>query len=211
MPIYKFYRNLLSQEEQKLYDILLIGFDCCENSIRLPKVDERTVQRVFEAVLYDNPHIFYVEGLNTQYTILSANTVVYPVYRFNAETISNHKCAYRSVVNRIVAYSKTFDDYEKVKLIHDLFCRKIRYDIHHPNAHTIVGALIDKVAVCEGIAKAAKLLFDDMGINSCVVFGSAKQDNLLVENHAWNKVNINGFWYNLDITFDVECSKCGCI
>ena len=210
MP-YQFYRNLLSKEEQKLYDLLYIGFECCEHSIRLPKVDKRTVQHVFKSVLYDNPHIFYVEGLNTRYTIFSTNTVVYPVYKFNAETISSHERAYRSVVNRIVAYSKTFDDYEKVKLVHDLFCRKIRYDTNHPNAHSIVGALIDKIAVCDGIARAAKLLFDAMELESCIVCGKATQNDVPIENHAWNKVNINGYWYNLDITFDVECSKYGCI
>lgn len=210
MP-YQFYRNLLSKEEQKLYDLLYLGFECCEHSIRLPKVDKTTVQHVFKSVLYDNPHIFYVEGLNTRYTIRSTNTVVYPVYKFNVETISSHERAYRSVVNRIVAYSKTFDDYEKVKLVHDLFCRKIRYDINHPNAHSIIGALIDKIVVCDGIARAAKLLFDAMGLKSCVVCGKATQNDVPIEKHAWNKVNINGYWYNLDITFDIECSKCGCI
>ena len=208
---YQFYRNLLSIEEQKLYDLFYLGFECCEHSIRLPKVDKTTIQHVFKSVLYDNPNIFYVEGLNTRYTILSANTVVYPVYKFNAETISRHECAYQSVVNRIVAYSKTFDDYEKVKLVHDLFCRKISYDTNHPDAHSIVGALIDKIAVCDGIARAAKLLFDAMGLKSCVVCGKATQNDVPIENHAWNKVKIDGNWYNLDITYDIECSKCGCI
>ncbi len=211
MPVYQFYRGLLSQEEQKLYDILCLGFECSKTSIRIPKVDKYTVQNIFKAILYDNPHIFYVEGLNTRYTIFSTNTVVYPVYKFDAETISSHERAYRSVVNRIVAYSKTFDDYEKVKLVHDLFCRKIRYETNHPNAHSIVGALIDKIAVCDGIARAAKLLFDAMGLESCVVCGKATQNDVPIENHAWNKVNINGDWYNLDITFDIECSKCGCL
>ena len=59
--------------------------------------------------------------------------------------------------------------------------------------HTAYGALVNKEAVCEGYAKAYKLLMDAMGIPCDVVIN---------EEHAWNVVCLEGKWYLVDVTND---------
>lgn len=60
---------------------------------------------------------------------------------------------------------------------------------------TLEGALLDEIAVCDGIASAFKLLCHIEGIQCVEVSGYAN------EAHAWNKVFINGDWYLCDATW----------
>ena len=211
MPIYKFYRSLLSSQNQSLYDILCFGLEAQNSSIKLPYGDRIILREVYQAVLYDNPQLFYVNGLNIRRKLFSANVIVNPVYTYDKDSADNYLGKLETTINKIVSYSKGFCDYDKVKLVHDLFCNKIVYNSDNPNAHNIIGVLLEKSAVCDGISKAAKLLFDSLKIKSCIVRGKSFRAGNSDENHAWNKVNIDGFWYNLDITYDIECSKCGYI
>ena len=58
---------------------------------------------------------------------------------------------------------------------------------------TAYGALVNKEAVCEGYAKAYKLLLNAMGIECDVVINAE---------HAWNVVQLEGKWYLVDVTND---------
>lgn len=84
-----------------------------------------------------------------------------------------------------------------------------------PNAHDSYGALIDGKAVCEGYARAFKLLCDKMGIPALVMVGEADFGlaprklfgaDLVIDNmnlnHAWNIVYIDGEWYHFDSTWN---------
>ena len=211
MPVYKFYRSLLSPQNQSIYDILYFELETHNSNIELSCIDKTVIHDVYQAILYDNPLLFYVDGLNIRHKLFSANVIVSPVYRYDKDTADNFIKKLETTINKIVAYSKGFGDCDKVKLAHDLFCNKIVYNADNPNVHNIIGALIEKNAVCDGISKAAKLLFDSLKIKSCIVRGKTLRSGDFNENHAWNKVNIDGNWYNLDITYDIECSKCGYI
>jgi transglutaminase/protease-like cytokinesis protein 3 len=83
---------------------------------------------------------------------------------------------------------------------------KFQYDFSfNPISHTILGLVLNNSAVCEGISKLAKLVFDHIGIKSLIVTGKAKNPVFegSSENHAWNIVKIDGNPYHLDITFDM--------
>lgn len=58
---------------------------------------------------------------------------------------------------------------------------------------SIVGALLNGSPVCEGYAKAMKILCDRAQI-PCVCVGSAS--------HMWNEIQIDGRWYVLDSTWN---------
>ena len=64
------------------------------------------------------------------------------------------------------------------------------------------GAIVNKESVCEGYAKAFKYLMDQVGIESIVIIGDAKDSNGNTQNHAWNYVNLNNTWYAVDSTWD---------
>lgn len=63
----------------------------------------------------------------------------------------------------------------------------------HYEEHSIYGALINGKAVCEGYSKAAKILFNNNGIESEVIRSN---------DHGWNYVKVNGNYYQIDLTWD---------
>lgn len=92
--------------------------------------------------------------------------------------------------------------FEKVRSIHDYVCNITTYDLNASHAYSAYGALVDGKSVCEGYAEAIKLLCDQAGIESILVFGtgvtSAGNDN-----HMWNYIKMDdGKWYALDATWD---------
>lgn len=57
--------------------------------------------------------------------------------------------------------------------------------------------------VCEGYARALKVLCDQMGIPCVLVNGSAKSSSTDPgEAHMWNYVQVDGVWYALDATWN---------
>ena len=101
-------------------------------------------------------------------------------------------------------------DFEKVVAIYDYLALNVTYDhavaeyakkddhadIGKFAAFTSYGALINKIAVCDGIASAFEILCKTEGIECVEVMGSAGGGG-----HAWNKVRIGGQWYNVDATW----------
>ena len=101
-------------------------------------------------------------------------------------------------------------DYEKVKEIYSYITSTVAYDydVYSPfhggfrgdySGDKISHALLDKKAVCSGLTKTMKYLFDLVGIESDV-----RQAEVLTNYsyllHDWNVVKLNGKYYNLDAT-----------
>ena len=66
------------------------------------------------------------------------------------------------------------------------------------------GVLIDKKAVCEGYAAAFKAFMDELSIPCKLVSGKASSNGDFTGrvNHAWNRVEVGGVWYQIDVTWD---------
>ena len=71
-----------------------------------------------------------------------------------------------------------------------------KYDLKYVDSFTPYGVLINKIGVCSSYAGAFKLLADEAGLESVVVTGTTVNN----ENHAWNKVKVNGNWVVVDVT-----------
>lgn len=94
--------------------------------------------------------------------------------------------------------------------VHDLIIRNVEYvSTNSVSEHTIEGVLLNKKAVCEGIAKAVKFLLNKKSIECEVVTGYTKQEDGV--RHAWNVVKVDGLWYHLDVTWDLNMSTDGVI
>lgn len=97
------------------------------------------------------------------------------------------------------------DDYEKTKAAHDYLISRVNYDktitgenlVELSSSHDAYGALAKGVAVCDGYAKALKLLLDELGVSSLLIYGKGKGVP-----HAWNMVKINGKYYHIDTTWN---------
>lgn len=93
-------------------------------------------------------------------------------------------------------------DYEKIRAINDYLCENVYYPqkpfITHD--YTPYGALFSGRAVCEGYARATKILCELAGLECYYVVGYCDNDPVN-GGHAWNLVKIDGEWYQLDVTW----------
>ena len=176
-------------------------------------------QSAIEAFMYDNAEIFYLSPSKlylknektTRGTKVSYNVFInngkennYLADGFSSkEDVENAISQIESVKNQILQ-NKTNNTYNNIKMVHDYLIDTISYDqsISKPNIYNIVGALVNKVSVCEGYARAFKYLMDELGINCTMVIGRATSTDGKTENHAWNYVELNGTWYAVDCTWD---------
>lgn len=90
-------------------------------------------------------------------------------------------------------------DFEKEVFFHDYLVLNIAYDISDSmgTGQTPYGALVLGKCVCAGYASAMQVLLTLAGIECMEVSGTGNG-----EAHAWNKVKIDGDWYNVDVTWD---------
>jgi transglutaminase/protease-like cytokinesis protein 3 len=81
------------------------------------------------------------------------------------------------------------------------------YDHRYADAHDVMGFVIDGLIVCDGYAYTYQWLLDYLGVESMVVYGNSTSNGKL-EGHAWNKVKIDGKWYNVDVCWsDTGCGR----
>ena len=72
-------------------------------------------------------------------------------------------------VEKLIRLAQKLSEWEKEKYVHDFICENIRYDkLKKSYSHEIIGPLGQGVGVCEGIAKAVKILLDALGV-WCVI------------------------------------------
>jgi hypothetical protein len=91
---------------------------------------------------------------------------------------------------------------EAVKAIHDYIAANTRYNFTNgDSAYTAYGVLVEGSGVCDGYSYAFWLLCSLAGINCVRVSGTATADGIS-DLHAWNKVQVDGLWYNVDVTWD---------
>ena len=91
-------------------------------------------------------------------------------------------------------------DLEKVFYVHEWLVQNIAYDREHlsddvQDDHNLRGALLEGTAVCDGYAKTYALTLRKLGITGVLV--TSKDIG-----HAWNIVELDGNWYQVDCTWD---------
>lgn len=110
-----------------------------------------------------------------------------------------------------VIASETTDDmelWEKELALHDWIIYNVEYDPEalsslptatpDPDGDNPYGPLVNGVGVCGGYSSTFKLFMDMVGIPCVTVPGLANNG----EEHAWNKVQLDGDWYCVDTTWD---------
>ena len=93
-------------------------------------------------------------------------------------------------------------EYEQVKAFHDYLVNNTEYRETGERSHSAAGPLLDGLAVCEGYSKALDLLCYLSGIECLCINGTGNGGA-----HSWNKVKIDGQWYNIDVTWDDPVSS----
>ena len=104
--------------------------------------------------------------------------------------------------------SDDMEPLEKELALHDWIIYNVDYDPEtlsnlptatpDPDGDNPYGPLVNGVGVCGGYSSTFKLFMDMVGIPCVTVPGLANNG----EEHAWNKVQLDGDWYCVDTTWD---------
>ena len=209
----RYYFRQMSDGEKEIYRVIWSALkerrDAVELRASLPR---DRVQEIYLRVLFDTPLFFYVNQTVIRMAGAPGMYVLLPEYLYGPAEIGSITREIRSVVDRIGRTASAFadDPFRLEKCLHDSVVKSVAYDYDSLmksdcfNAHSIVGAFLEKKAVCEGIAKAFKLLCNEYGLKCIVVVGKADPKLEFGDDtyHAWNVIKIGGASYHVDATWD---------
>ena len=203
-----YYEQQCSREKREVYAALLRGVEAVASAIRVPLLPTEDLSEVYTRLRLDHPEIFYLTGFHLRYMPGAENGEFIPEYLFDKTKILSHREAIKKRVERLTRELKGKTEAEKILFLHRFITDNVHYDkLKKPYSHEVIGPLTQGVGVCEGIAKAVKLLADALSIE-CIVALSAPEEGKCY-GHAWNVVKRGGKWYHMDATFDLTLSRCG--
>ncbi len=204
---YRYYLERLGKAEAAVYRALLAGLLRCEKQIACRGCTARQIQSIYRFLKMDVPELFFVKAIRVRYPAAKPlRCTVIPEYRFTAAQARDTLLCMARSCEGLVAKHRHSSDFQKEKAIHDHIAATVRYrDADAPYSHEAPGALLFRIGVCEGIAKAFKYLADRLGLRCIVAFGAADGQAGEIA-HAWNVVCVGGAFYHLDATFDATLS-----
>ena len=206
----EFYYQKMDRQKQAVYHGMLQGVRQLADQIQLPRVDGKELYDIFFQMRLDHPEIFWVVGFSWKYYPDSPNLIFVPEYLFEKGKIKEHQIALTSRVEKLARQAQGLSEWEKEKYVHDFICENVRYDkLKKPYSHEIIGPLGQGVGVCEGIAKAVKVLCDALGLWCMIAICGNNPEKGIKYRHTWNIVKLGGKYYHMDVTFDNSLSHNG--
>ncbi|MDE6501127.1 MAG: hypothetical protein K2L10_03480 [Ruminococcus sp.] len=192
-PVY----SLLDETEQAVYTALYKGIS--EKNIQIPLPYEITgdvYSKIYCILEKQESGFFYIDS--TYYTAEKIRNAQI-VFREDSDSVENKIAELENVVQNVIENAPD-GDYEKALYIHDYIVEVCRYNLGSELTYspTVYGCLVEGQANCEGYAKAFCYLAKKLGLQCVLITGKTNKG----ENHAWNQVEIDGEWYNLDVTWD---------
>lgn len=211
----KYYQySFLNDVEKEVYRRLRVAVLSYDRVIEVSDINISNSRKneIVECFMADNPQYFWVSGsygLSGRGDIelsFSDGEVEDNAGFGNADSlkIDARRKTFNQVVFDIVSsINPNASEYEKELAIHDYITQTTKYDKKaevNPFANGVMdsaydayGVIVEKRGVCNGYADAFQYLCYMVGINSNVIFGNA---------HVWNTVQIEGEWYQVDVTWD---------
>lgn len=200
-----YYYNQLSDTEKQAYGCIYNEIFEQPERIRIPKLDDEQLNRVFQSLSYDNPELFCIE--NTCRAISAGGRCYFEAdYNCTPDEYNKMTSELSQKANEILSgVTSDMSDYEKELYFHDELFQICDYDNNSEigrDSYTAYGALVNGSAVCEGYSRAMQYLLDSVGIQNYLITGKATNSDGSVEGHMWNIVTIDNKNYHLDATWD---------
>lgn len=211
--------QLLEDVWQEVYNRILRGMQERTQSrisikdLAISKEYGARIGETVSQVLNDHPELFYVSWyVPWAYPDIydSIQLTYYDFSCYGYSGIDQAQAAFDAAVAQALAVAEPeMTDLEKVLALHDYLVLHCAYNWEvatsiddswwdkPQNKHlaTAFGTLVNGDAICQSYSLAYKLLLNRLGIG-CIMIGSDAM------NHVWNGVQLNGNWYQVDVTWD---------
>lgn len=204
----QYYYNKMNKVQQAAYHAMYQGVLNIQDEIQIPKLDAKELYDVFFQMRLDHPEIFWAVGYKYRFYQDSPNIIFLPEYLFEKAKIKEHQKAMKARVEKLTRPAMKLSEAEKEKYVHDFICENVHYDkLKKAYSHEIIGPLGQGVGVCEGIAKAVKVLCDALNVWCIIVICGNNPEKGIKYRHTWNVIRLGNQYYHLDATFDNTLGK----
>ena len=206
IPVYNedgFFYSGLSENEKKSYNLIMNSIYDFPEEIVVTELSDAELDRVFEAVLYDNTDLFFLDDSCT----LSADSFNYyfkPEYIITKDEYEQKMQELEEVEDEIVQKAMQLEsDYDKEFFIHQEVVLRCEYvEKNDGDYSSAYGCLVNGQSSCQGYAMSMKRLLDKCNIDNYFAMGETEIDGGEIAGHIWNIVKIDGDYYHLDATWD---------
>ncbi len=193
--------NTLSDREKELYDKIVDGIE--NLSFIICEEDEYTVEewiKIYSLVYNQEARLFYMGPK------IKVGKLFYLTK--DTEAINQMQKDIDAVADKLVAEANgKSTTFEKLKVFHDYLVLNSSFELKEDKTTANYNASIYNALgsgeaqgniQCVGYAKAVQYLCDKADIACMVVTGETESG----QTHAWNIVDVDGEWYNFDVTWD---------
>ncbi len=211
----RYYYSRLSAEEQVIYREIYTAWNAgaCSASVKLQGSgfslpSGMDLHQLVTFIVDENPHLFHLETSQFEYCRVGSYISIRTNSIYSQE---QYRAIYEKLIERVRKITHEARQHstkiEQLRFLHHYLAENIEYNNQADNirvrreAHTIVGALLNSSCVCDGYARAFRLLCDQLHI-SCIVALGESSINGSKGPHAWNIVKLDGRVYHVDVTWD---------
>ncbi|MBE6543728.1 MAG: hypothetical protein E7675_04955 [Ruminococcaceae bacterium] len=196
----QYYRTLLDSHDQGIYDKMFQHWMHFERRFTIP-TPHAPLSELIQAVHMDNPMLFYIDYYKVRFTSSIFGLTIEGGYLYEKEEARRYLDECRSWGDYLVGkMPKGLQVHEKALWLHDAVIANVSYgNGDNIRSHNLIGVIADKVAVCEGIAMAYKLLCD-LGDVPCIFVSGSHT----LGPHAWNMIWVNNGCSFVDVTNDIN-------
>ena len=202
--------SMFTEAELKLADKLLDGFLNRDDTIsltefKIPGSDYERVYTIADYVDMTHPEIFwtvdnacakfeFASGLYSS-KITGNLTEFKQSYWFSKSEMATAQAKVDKAISTLLdSINDDWSDIEKAMYVHDYIASICSYnDNEDDNVATIYSVFVLHEANCRGYSRAYQYIMNELGID-CIWANS--------EDHLWNKIKIDGEWYNVDVCKD---------
>ncbi len=201
----RIYNNYLSEDEKKIYKLMLNGamemkslieIDYDEFSCKSFSECSGAISNAHDAILIDHPEL--ITYATCRWSGDSEKIKLKLEFaKGNIFAVKLGEMQITRKIDKIKRETKDMNDLDKIIYVYDWIGQNNVYDktfTWTSKNQSLYNVFVHGNAVCAGFAKASQVIFQNIGINSYIIFGESTGP------HMWNVVEYNGKNYYYDST-----------
>ena len=189
-----YYYSVLSESEKKQYSELCKAIEDINSNARIVFDSIDDADRMLCLVRGDHPEYFYIEGFS--YYEYPDNVSINIDFTYDDGEIISRRTMNEMAVNEVLdSMPSGMDEYEIIKYCYEWIVNNTDYVLDCVDNQEMTSVFLNHESVCAGYSRAMQYLLQKCNMQAMYVGGYASG------RHAWLIVNVEGQYYNLDVTW----------
>ena len=213
---YKLLQEKHLGKAMEVYKMLYLAVLCHQREVIVEwdEADEVLIPRFLFLLLADHPSLFYVRAEGSSFCYGEGYAKIRFRYGFSEQESWRIGEEIRRRVMGLTLVARDhggIDPIEQMRYVYRYFVTRVVYAEEQLNSederelcciHSAAGVLLEGKAVCDGLARAFKMILDELGIENRIIRKEIQSSAKFT--HEWNVINLNGEELHADITWDMD-------